>query len=508
MKFVLDGDTLTLEQLAQASSGSEVVITDKARKAMSRSAQTIAQVSENESGVYGVNTGFGAFARERISAKDVVTLQYNLVRSHAAGYGSPLSPQITRRIMLLKANSLASGISGARPELADALAAMLSADVLPLIPERGSVGASGDLAPLAHLALALIGEGEARHSDQILHNEEVMTAAGLAPLTLAPKEGLALLNGTQVSTAVALEGLFRGENLLRSAILAGALSLEGLAGSYTPFDARLHTARRQIGQQNVAKAFRTLLSESAIWQSHRNCGRVQDPYSLRCMPQVLGASADALSHAAVILEREANAVTDNPLVFGDEVLSGGNFHAEPVAMVADYLALAITEVGNLAERRIDLLMRRVNPNLSSFIATQPGLESGFMLAHVTAAALASENKTLAHPASIDTIPTSAGQEDHVSMAPWAGLKMLRICDNVAAIIAIECLAATAALDQVSPLTTTEELAPVYRKIRDTIGPHCGDHRSDRDIAKVQSLILQGDLVRSAPDSFRTIRFHH
>ena len=487
--LVLDGVSLTLDELAAFDDARPApVLADDARARMFESVATVRRAVDGGRVAYGITTGFGAFARKHISKDQVAALQYNLVRSHACGVGDPLPARIVRRMLLLKANSLAVGASGIRPEIVDALLALAAHDVLPRIPERGSVGASGDLAPLAHLALALIGEGEADHDGRVLHGAGVMRAAGLEPIELHAKEGLALLNGTQLSTALAIEGLLRVTRLLDASIAAGALSVEALAGSYTPFDARIHAARRLSGQQAVAERFRAWLTGSAIHDSHAGCDRVQDPYSLRCMPQVLGAVWDTAAHAKAVLELEINGVSDNPLIFGDEVLSGGNFHAEPIAFVADFLAIAATELGTLSERRTDLLTRQVNPNLEMFLAARPGLESGFMIAQVTAAALASENKTLAHPASVDTIPTSAGQEDHVSMAPWAGLKLLRICDNLERILAIELMAAAAAIDSVRPLKTTASLEALHARVRSVVPPHDGDRRLDRDIEAAAGFI--------------------
>ncbi len=501
MTLELDGRSLNIATLARDRKSPEpVTLAPAARRAMEASATAVARVLAGGNAVYGINTGFGALASERIAAEDLETLQYNLVRSHAAGFGKPLPAPIMRQVLLLKANSLAGGASGVRPALVEALIALLNAGVTPVIPERGSVGASGDLAPLAHLALALIGEGEATLAGKPLAGADVMRAAGVEPMVLAPKEGLALLNGTQVSAALALEGLLRSDNLLRTAVVAGALSVEGLAGSYAPFDERIHAARGQRGQSRIAAAFRALLSESAIWRSHRDCNRVQDPYSSRCQPQVLGAAWDALAHGAAVLGREANAATDNPLVFDDAVISGGNFHAAPVGLVADFMAIALTDVGGLAERRVDTFMRRINPALPLFLAAQPGLESGFMLAHVSAAAIASENKTLAHPASVDSISTSAGQEDHVSMAPWAGLKLLRIANNLAAILAIELAAAATALDLQRPLSTTPELQPVYELVRGVALERRGDRRHDRDIAALAALVAEGRIAECLPDA--------
>jgi histidine ammonia-lyase len=468
-----------------------------ARARMAASVATVRRVIEAGEASYGINTGFGAFANARISTSQLQQLQYNLVRSHACGVGEPLSPELVRRIMLLKANSLAVGVSGIRAEVVDTLLALLEADVLPIIPGRGSVGASGDLAPLAHLALALIGEGEALQGATRLDGPAVLAAAGCTPVRLEAKEGLALLNGTQLSTALAIEGLFRAETLLGTAIAAGALSVEGLAGSYTPFDDRIHAARGLAPQRDVAARFRALLSDSEIHSSHVDCDRVQDPYAVRCMPQVFGAVAATLGHARDVLEAEANGVSDNPLVFDADVLSGGNFHAAPVGFVADFMAVAVAELGSMSERRIDLLARRVNPNLKMFLTDEPGVESGFMIAHVTAAALASENKTLAHPASVDTIPTSAGQEDHVSMAPWAGHKLLAACDNTAVVLAIELLAAAHAVDEQRPLQTTPPLAALHARIRSRAPFVRGDRRLDRDIATVASMVREGLLEAPA-----------
>lgn len=496
MTLELDGHSLSLADLATYLEGpGNVRLAASAREAMNASTKNVASVLARGKAVYGINTGFGALASKRIADEDLETLQYNLVRSHAAGVGEPLAAPIVRLMLVLKANGLATGFSGARPELAQAVLALADSGVLPGIPGHGSVGASGDLAPLAHLALALIGEGEATQAGKPLVNAEVMQAAGCKPVVLQAKEGLALLNGTQLTTSLAILGLIRGERLLRSAVVSGALSVEALAGSHAPFDGRVHRARRQTGQQIVAAALRSLLEKSEIWRSHQDCGRVQDPYSTRCQPQVLGAVWDTLAHAASVLEREANGATDNPLVFADTIISGGNFHAEPAAMVADFMAIALSELGNIAERRIDTFMRGINPALPLFLAGTPGLESGFMLAHVSAAALASENKTLAHPSTIDTIPTSAGQEDHVSMGPWAGHKLLRIADNVTKIIAIELAVAAVALDIQRPLKTGAKLEAVHAHIRELVPPVSADRRHDRDIAALAGSLEEGSIAR-------------
>jgi histidine ammonia-lyase len=449
----------------------KLVLSDDARDAMAVSAATVSEVVAADKASYGINTGFGAFANRQISPEQVQKLQRNLVRSHATGVGEPLAADHVRRLMLLKANSLAAGFSGIRPEVVNTLIEFLNHDVLPIIPGRGSVGASGDLAPLAHMTLALIGEGEAIHNGLRLDGKDVLAAAFSEPVDLEAKEGLALLNGTQVSAALAIAGL-----------------------------ERLHDARGMPGQKIVSARLRSLLTESEINSGHVDCDRVQDPYAVRCMPQVFGAVQDTLDHSMRILDAECNGVSDNPLIFGHDVISGGNFHAEPIAFVSDFMAIAMTELGNIAERRINLLARRVNPELAMFLTSEPGLESGIMIAHVTAAALASENKTLAHPASVDSIPTSAGQEDHVSMAPWAGFKLLDICLNSSRILAIELMAAALALDAQQPLTTTPELQKLHVRIRKAV-PHVpGDHRLDGEIAKLTELINSGALQDLLPDT--------
>ncbi|MDN3566608.1 histidine ammonia-lyase [Paeniroseomonas aquatica] len=442
--------------------------------------------------IYGVNTGFGKLAGTRIPAEKLAQLQLNLVRSHAAGVGPLLPRPVVRLILALKALSLARGASGVAPATVEALLALLAADVLPAIPARGSVGASGDLAPLAHLALVLIGEGEAFVGEAVLPGAEALARAGLAPLALGPKEGLALLNGTQVSTALALAALFAAEDLLATSLVAGALSVDAARGSDTPFDARIHALRGQPGQIRVAAALRALLAGSAIRDSHRDGDpRVQDPYSLRCQPQVAGACLDLLGHAAQVLEREANAVTDNPLVIGAEVLSGGNFHAEPVAFAADAMALALAELGAIAERRIALLVDPVLSGLPAFLVRDGGLNSGFMIAQVTAAALVAENRALAAPRSTDSIPTSANQEDHVSMATGAALRLHDMAENLAAILAIELLAAAQGLEFHRPLQSAPPLEAAHGLVRGVAAAWDADRAMAPDIAAVQALVERG-----------------
>jgi histidine ammonia-lyase len=517
MSYEIDGASLTLDALRRFEQQRPVVrLAASARAAMEQSAATVQATIDSGRVAYGINTGFGAFANRIIPANKTRKLQVNLIRSHACGVGEPLDPVLVRRMLLLKANGLAAGFSGVRPLVVEALLALLNADVLPVIPAQGSVGASGDLAPLAHMALALVGEGEATvlesaHGEahavsvtpsgrRLLTGPEVMHAAGLAPLELQAKEGLALLNGTQLSMALALEGLMRAERLLDAAIVCCAMTVEGLAGSHAPFDERIQQASRLPGQVDVSRRLRALLdSDSEIRRSHENCERVQDPYAVRCMPQVYGAVEHTLRHAREVLDALLNGVSDNPLIFGDDILSGGNFHAEPVGFISDFLAIAVAEIASTSERRIDLLDRRVNPNLNMFLAAEPGLESGFMIAHVTAAALVSENKTYAHPASVDSLPTSAGQEDHVSMAPWAGRKLLKICENTARVLGVELLAAAHALDCLRPLTTTIELERIHASVRALVPFRAEDHRLDRDMNVLARMVESGALMANIPE---------
>ena len=503
--LAIDGNSLTLEQLRLFERDRPTVaLAATARARMQQSEATVTATVASGRTAYGINTGFGAFANRVIPAQKTRKLQLNLVRSHACGVGEPLSPALVRRMLLLKANNLAAGFSGVRPLVVETLLALLNADIVPVIPAQGSVGASGDLAPLAHLALALIGEGEATIADPAgtrreLENAKVLEAAGVEPLELQAKEGLALLNGTQLSLALALDGLFRAETLLDASVACCAMTVEGLAGSHSPFDDRIQQASRLPGQIDTARRIRALLaSDSEIRRSHENCERVQDPYAVRCMPQVFGAVEHTLRHARDVLGAAINGVSDNPLIFGDDVLSGGNFHAEPIGFISDFLAIAVAELASTSERRIDLLDRRVNPNLNMFLTTEPGLESGFMIAHVTAAALVSENKTYAHPASVDSLPTSAGQEDHVSMAPWAGRKLAKICDNTARVLGVELLAAAHALDSLQPLTTTAELQRVHAAVRERVAYQPDDHRLDRDIGRLARLVESGELSALIP----------
>jgi histidine ammonia-lyase len=444
--------------------------------------------------LYGVNTGFGKLASTRIAPERLRQLQVNLIRSHAAGTGAFLPAPVVRLVLALKAMSLARGASAVRPEVIEALLALLHHDVLPAIPAKGSVGASGDLAPLAHMSLVLIGEGEAFHRDRVLDGTQALAAANIAPLDLGPKEGLALLNGTQVSTALALAGLFAAQDLLKTALVASALSLDAARGSDTPFDPRIHALRGQPGQIRCAAALRGLIAGSGIRDSHRDGDtRVQDPYSLRCQPQVAGACLDLLDHAATVLLREANAVTDNPLVVeGGDVLSGGNFHAEPVAFAADTIALALAELGAISERRIALLTDpALNSGLPAFLVADSGVNSGFMIAQVTSAALTAENRALAVPRSTDSLPTSANQEDHVSMATAAGLRLAEMAGNLATILGIEILAACQGIDFHRPLTSSAPLEAAHAALREVVARWDEDRAMAPDIEAAKRLVERG-----------------
>jgi histidine ammonia-lyase len=500
--FRLGDEALTLEVLAEvARDGRAVEIGEHARAAMTRSRAVVDAVvagGDAAPAVYGVNTGFGALAEVRISAAQVVQLQQNLVRSHSSGVGAPLQRDAVRGMMLLRAAVLATGRSGARAICCERLCELLAAGVHPVIPARGSVGASGDLAPLAHLALGMMGEGEAEYRGEVLPAAEALRRAELAPLQLEAKEGLTLLNGTQHMTAVGGLAVVDADATCRVADIAGAMSLEALKGTVRAFDPRIVAARPHPGQIAVGQLLRELLAGSEIAESHKDCGKVQDPYSLRCMPQVHGATRDVLAFARTVLEREASSSTDNPLVVDDELISGGNFHGQPVALALDAAAIAIAELANISERRVEQL---VNPHLSSglppFLAPDSGLNSGFMIAQVAAAALVSENKVLAHPASVDSIPSSAGREDHVSMGATAALKLSAIHDQVRTVLAIELLCAAQGIDLRRPLTTTKPLEAVHAAIRAKIPAMMTDRPLAPDIAAMRALIDDGTLVTAA-----------
>ena len=490
---------LGLEQLQAVHRGGVALQLDaSAQAAIAASAAVVQRAAAGDAPVYGVNTGFGKLASTRISEEDLATLQVNLIRSHSVGVGEPLGAEVVRLVLALKAASLARGASGVRAVVVDTLLAVLNAGLVPCIPSQGSVGASGDLAPLAHMTMALIGEGEFLVGSERRAAATVLAEHGIAPLALAAKEGLALINGTQVSTALALHGLFAFEPVLESALVIGALTVDAARGSDGPFDPRIHALRGQPGQIDVAQYYRALLAGSSIRASHtEGDDRVQDPYCLRCQPQVVGACLDQLRHAALVLLREANAVTDNPLVFADDgmMISGGNFHAEPVALAADAMACAIAEVGAIAERRIAMLIDSGVSRLPPFLTADPGLNSGFMIAHVTAAALASENKSLAHPASVDSLPTSANQEDHVSMATFAARRLQPMIANVAHILAIEFLAAAEGIEFLRPLASSAPLEAAHALLRERVARIARDRFLAPEIERATALVRVGTLAR-------------
>jgi histidine ammonia-lyase len=501
----LEPGRLRLESLAAfARSHDRIELDNAAREHLARGAESVRRMVAAGAPVYGINTGFGKLAQTHIAADQLELLQRNLVLSHSVGVGALLSDETVRLVMLLKIASLARGFSGVRPQVVDALASLLNAEVYPCVPSKGSVGASGDLAPLAHLTACLLGWGEARHKGKIVTASEGLRIAGIAAVVLGPKEGLALLNGTQVSTALALQGLFASHHLFAAAVVAGSMSVDAAMGSDTPFEPRIHELRGHAGQIESASAYRRILAGSAIRASHlTGDDKVQDPYSLRCQPQVMGACLDVIRAAAKTLLVEANGVTDNPLVFpeSDEALSGGNFHAEPVAFAADQLALAIAEIGALSERRIALLIDASLSGLPPFLTSASGVNSGFMIAHVTAAALASENKSLAHPASVDSLPTSANQEDHVSMATFAARRLADMADNTAGIVAIELLAAAQGIDFRRPLKSSKAIEDAHAMIR-AVAPHLdGDRFLATDIEAARPLVAEGRFLPFCPELF-------
>ncbi|MEZ5316572.1 MAG: histidine ammonia-lyase [Vicinamibacterales bacterium] len=512
----LDGSTLTIDALARvAGDGEPVGLSPEAVARITASRAVVERHAAAGTPVYGINTGFGALADVAIPDDALATLQVNLVRSHAAGVGEPLPVPAVRALMALRANVLARGHSGIRLETVQALVAMLNAGVHPRVPARGSVGASGDLAPLAHLALVVIGEGHAWHhgagrppdgvpADAPLGGGEALARAGLAPVALEAKEGLALINGTQATTAVLALAVVAAERLARAADVAAALSTDALRGSWHPFEARIHEARPVPGQVAAAANLHALLQGSAINASHAGCGKVQDAYALRCAPQVHGAAREAMAFARRLAGLEANAATDNPMIFADagDIVSGGNFHGAPVGLAADTLAIGLAQLATISERRTDRLLTSHESGLPAFLVRDSGLNSGLMMAHVTAAALASELKTLAHPASVDTIPTSAGREDHVSMSMGAANKAARAVALAEHVVAIEVIAACQALDLLAPLATSAPLESVRREVRRHVPTLVTDRPPAPDIDAVVGLIRSGAIARATQAELR------
>lgn len=485
---------LTLAQLRQISRAPvQVSLDPSCHEDIHASTKVVNDVIAENRVAYGINTGFGLLANTRIAPEDLETLQRSIVLSHAAGIGELMNDETVRLMMVLKINSLARGFSGIRLSVIEALMQLVNAEVYPCVPKKGSVGASGDLAPLAHMSTVLLGEGEARHQGKIITGEEALVIAGMQKITLAPKEGLALLNGTQASTAFGLEGLFAAEDLFASATLCGAMTVEAALGSRRPFDPRVHRVRGHRTQMDSATMYRHILGfSSEIGNSHTACEKVQDPYSLRCQPQVMGACLQQIRNSAETFEVEANSVSDNPLVFADDgdIISAGNFHAEPIAMASDNLALAIAEIGSLSERRMALLIDSSLSKLPPFLVDNGGVNSGFMIAQVTAAALASENKSLAHPASVDSLPTSANQEDHVSMATFAGRRLKDMAENTRGILAVELLSAAQGLDFRAPLKSSPLVEQAKAELRERVTFYDKDRYFAPDIAKANQLILE------------------
>ena len=491
----LNPENISLDQLRQLWSGAAASLDDASMQRVGQSAAAVERIVAGGDTVYGVNTGFGLLANTRIPNDRLAELQTNLILSHSAGLGEPLPRHVTRLMIVLKLLGLGRGHSGVRPLVIDALQRLLDADAMPLIPAQGSVGASGDLAPLAHLIAALMGYGRIDCGGEIVSAKDALGRIGLNELQLGPKEGLALINGTQASAALALDALFAGERVFAAAIAAGALSVDALKGSAKPFDPRISALRGQPGQIRVAAAIHRLLEGSEILTSHVACSRVQDPYSFRCQPQVMGAALDLLQNAARTLTIEAGAVTDNPIVFAedDSAISGGNFHAQPVAFAADIIAIALCEVGSISERRVSVLVDPKMSGLPAFLTPDSGVNSGLMIPQVTAAALVSENKSLAFPASVDSIPTSAGQEDHVSMAPIAARKAAQIARNAAGVIAVELMAGAEGIDYHAPLKTSASLQAVHAAVR-RLSPHfTADRYWADEMRALQEAVLSGEI---------------
>ena len=499
MQITIDGNSLTIDDLtAIAYDFATVALDDTARARVVAARAVVDEFADRDIPAYGINTGFGDFAEVRIPHQSLRELQLNLLRSHAAGVGDPLTIPVVRATMALRANVLAKGYSGIRPDTLDLLIAALNARVHPVVPSRGSVGASGDLAPLAHLSLVLIGEGEAWLGDRRVPGADAMRAAGLEPTHLEPKEGLALINGTQPSTALLGLALAAAERLARAADVTAALSIDGLQGSSKPFDARIHDARPFAGQAASADNLRRLLGGSGINAAHANCGRVQDAYSMRCAAQVHGAAREALRFVRQVFDVEANAATDNPMVFADtrEIVSGGNFHGAPIAVAADMLCLAVAQLATISERRSDRLVNPSSSGLPAFLTRHGGLQSGLMMAQVTAAALTSELKTVSHPASVDTIPTSGNREDHVSMSMAAGLKAMRAVELATQVLAVEVLCAAQAHDLLRPLTSSSPLVRVHDLVRQHVPMLEHDRPPARDLATIATLIAAGEIERA------------
>ncbi|PID27146.1 MAG: histidine ammonia-lyase [Candidatus Cloacimonadota bacterium] len=507
-KVVLDGNSLTLNQFEEIVYGNcEVEISKDCIERINECRRIVEEIVDSERVRYGINTGFGKFSDVSISKEDTLDLQRNIVLSHSVGVGKPLAIEVVRGMLLLKLNSFGTGNSGVRLVVAELMRDMLNKGVTPVVPEKGSVGASGDLAPLSHMALVMIGEGEAFYNGERLAGKEALEKAGLNPLVLQEKEGLAILNGTQTMASLAAIGVLKAENLMKVADISGAISVEALKGTSAAFDHRVQAVRPHKGQINTAANLRGLLADSKISGDHENYKKVQDAYSLRCMPQVHGAAKDTLRHVRSVVETELNSVTDNPLVFPDkqDVISGGNFHGEPLAMVCDFLAIAVHELSNISERRIEYMLdSATSDGLPAFLVSKGGLNSGYMMAQVTAAALVSENKTLCHPSSVDSIPTSANKEDHVSMGTFAARKLQEVITNVTNVIAVEMLCSLQGLNYRMPLKPAKAVESVFNFVREQIPFMETDRNIHLDMVKMASLISDKSIVSMVEKDFLTL----
>jgi len=497
--FELTGDNLSLELIdliSSQKSAYKLTLSKQAQARLIQSNEYVSSIVKSGKTVYGINTGFGALADTRIKDEELSELQYNLIRSHCTGVGEPFSKQVTRAIMLIRANCLLQGYSGVTPHAVNLLIDFLNHDIIPVVPSKGSVGASGDLAPLSHIALSLIGEGEVNYQGKVLPTDYVLKQLDLQPAVLGPKDGLALINGTAVMAALYSVALNQSLKLIKMADIIGAMTLDGVAGTARAFDSRIHKLKPHAGQLSVANNLLRLLEESQILNSHTDCRKVQDPYSLRCMPQVHGAIRQTVRHSLEVLNTELNSVTDNPLLFieEDDVISGGNFHGEALALGMDYLAMGMAELCNISERRIEKLINPLFSDLPAFLVTKPGLNSGFMIAHVTAAALTSENKYLCHPASVDSIPTSTDKEDHVSMGVTSGNKLLVVLENTKNCLAIELLCACQALDFRKPSASSPVLNEVHKLVRNHITMMERDRVISKDIKRIVELIDNSEIL--------------
>jgi histidine ammonia-lyase len=497
-KYELNGTNLSLTDVYEIATSREVhlMIAAPAWEGMKRSRQVVLDIVKRGKPVYGINTGFGALASKQVADADLTKLQYNLIRSHCTGVGRPFDRTVTRAIMVCRANCLVQGFSGVTPDVVKLLLNMINLDITPVVPEKGSVGASGDLAPLSHIALALIGEGDVVWHDKVVRSDFALSQVGLRPAVLGPKDGLALINGTAVMLALGAVALHETESLMKQADIISCLTLDAVRGTATAFDERISRLKPQPGQVAVSANLNKIIAGSEIINSHPEDGKVQDPYSLRCIPQVHGACRQTMLHARQVLQIELNSVTDNPLVFPDtgDVVSGGNFHGEALALVLDYLAMGVSEIGNIAERRVEKMMNPHFSDLPAFLVKDSGLNSGLMIAHVTMAALASENKGLCHPASVDSIPTSTDKEDHVSMGVTSGRKLLEVVKNVQTCLAIELLCNTQGLDFLRPLKTSPALERVYTLVRKHVAPINEDRIFFKDIDWLTRLVQTGELV--------------